>query len=118
MKDMLCLKCLLLVRQLLNGGISPDLVNEDGLTALHQVHTQLGNSRIVIGLWPVKHGEPWWALGGDVAQSSRFPYCCVRGCFLSKVPLLSDTPTLSRVLGTLKATRSHPHSFPEQFKQT
>lgn len=24
------------VRELLNGGVSPDLVNEDGLTALHQ----------------------------------------------------------------------------------
>ncbi|CDQ65405.1 unnamed protein product, partial [Oncorhynchus mykiss] len=26
------------VRELLNGGVSPDLYNEDGLTALHQVH--------------------------------------------------------------------------------
>lgn len=32
------MKCLFVVRQLLNGGVSPDLVNEDGLTALHQVH--------------------------------------------------------------------------------
>lgn len=31
---------LLLARELLNSGVSPDLVNEDGLTALHQVHTQ------------------------------------------------------------------------------
>lgn len=30
---------LLLVRELLNSGVNPDLVNEDGLTALHQVHT-------------------------------------------------------------------------------
>lgn len=46
---MLCLKCLFLVRQLLNSGVSPDLVNEDGLTALHQVHTdaQLRNSKII-----------------------------------------------------------------------
>lgn len=29
---------LLLVRELLNSGVNPDLVNEDGLTALHQVH--------------------------------------------------------------------------------
>lgn len=29
---------LLLVRQLLNSGVSPDLFNEDGLTALHQVN--------------------------------------------------------------------------------
>uniref|UniRef100_A0A672S801 Protein phosphatase 1 regulatory subunit 16A n=1 Tax=Sinocyclocheilus grahami TaxID=75366 RepID=A0A672S801_SINGR len=28
--------CLLAVRQLLNNGVSPDLFNEDGLTALHQ----------------------------------------------------------------------------------
>ena len=28
------------VRELLKSGVSPDLVNEDGLTALHQVHTQ------------------------------------------------------------------------------
>lgn len=118
MKDVLCVKCLLLVRQLLNSGISPDLVNEDGLTALHQVHTQLRNSSIVISLWPFKHGEPWCGLGGYVAQSSRLSYCCVRGCFWPKVPLLLDTLTLSRVLGTLKATRLHPHSFPEQFKQT
>lgn len=31
----------LLVREMLNSGINPDLVNEDGLTALHQVHMHL-----------------------------------------------------------------------------
>lgn len=30
-----------LVREMLNSGINPDLVNEDGLTALHQVHMHL-----------------------------------------------------------------------------
>lgn len=35
----LCMFMFLLVRELLNSGISPDLVNEDGLTALHQVRT-------------------------------------------------------------------------------
>lgn len=39
---MLCV--LLLVRELLNSGVSPDLVNEDGLTALHQVHTHTHTS--------------------------------------------------------------------------
>lgn len=34
-----CVFALLLVRELLNSGVSPDLVNEDGLTALHQVYT-------------------------------------------------------------------------------
>ena len=31
--------CFFIVRQFLNSGVSPDLFNEDGLTALHQVHT-------------------------------------------------------------------------------
>lgn len=34
-----CMLMRLLVRELLNSGVSPDLVNEDGLTALHQVRT-------------------------------------------------------------------------------
>lgn len=33
-----CVLVLPLARVLLNGGVSPDLVNEDGLTALHQVN--------------------------------------------------------------------------------
>lgn len=33
-----CVILLLVVRELLNSGVSPDLINEDGLTALHQVH--------------------------------------------------------------------------------
>lgn len=54
------------VRKLLNSGVSPDLVNEDGLTALHQVQTQIRNS--------FKHGEPWRGLDGDVGQSSQLSH--------------------------------------------
>lgn len=38
------------VRELLNSGVSPDLVNEDGLTALHQVHVHT-NKFHPLGQW-------------------------------------------------------------------
>lgn len=64
MKALLCFECLFLVRQLLNSGVSPDLVNEDGLTALHQVHThtkthrESWNTTIHPKLVAVRHSEP------------------------------------------------------------
>lgn len=40
-KGSCCARVLLSARELLNSGVSPDLVNEDGLTALHQVNVPL-----------------------------------------------------------------------------
>lgn len=78
------LECLFSVRQLLNSGVSPDLVNEDGLTALHQVRTHTctvkksQHSRELVAL---KHGEP----GGVDGDASRFSAHIVLSklCFVS-----------------------------------
>lgn len=51
-------KCLFPVRQLLNSGVSPDLVNEDGLTALHQVRTHISGTQDTSQLVGCQHGEP------------------------------------------------------------
>lgn len=44
---------LLPARELLNSGVSPDLVNEDGLTALHQVNEhRIALTLYDSGAWP------------------------------------------------------------------
>lgn len=47
----MCILVLLPARELLNSGVSPDLVNEDGLTALHQVNMNKIIQHLEITFW-------------------------------------------------------------------
>lgn len=66
-----CVLVLPLARELLNSGVSPDLVNEDGLTALHQVNK--------------KHSKTLKLQN----QQPRF-------CWLSRPTMNSGTPQLAK----------------------
>ncbi|XP_010783832.1 protein phosphatase 1 regulatory subunit 16A [Notothenia coriiceps] len=53
------------VRELLNNGVSPDLVNEDGLTALHQLHIASANGYVSVAELLVEHRAQMEARDSD-----------------------------------------------------